>query len=1360
MSSEAVNIPAPASESASALENPYVGLRAFEEEDFEIFFGRSEHSKELVSRLKDCRFVAVIGTSGSGKSSLVRAGLIPRLKAGRMFGRGSNWIIGLFRPEGQPIRKLAEALLRAFGEERFGTFLPPEAEIDALQNEIRDSSLGLVDAVMKRIPAGTNLLLVVDQFEELFRYGEIEEDQSPVWRRLSTGDSNTLRLQIAKEDESEALVRRLLKATRSEEQSRGGPTVEPVPIYVLLTMRSEFLGECTRMEDLPEAINQGLYLIPRLSRTELASAIQNPLAVKSGSVSEPLVQRLLNDIGKDHDQLPVLQHALMRAWQVNEHITSEVYDSIGGTARALSQHADKIWNGLPDDRSRETAERLFRALTKPGPDEQGLRRPARFGRICRTIRRSPEEVCCVIDAFRASGRALLMPPAKEPIHNKTFIDLSHEALIRKWERLRTWVEDERQSAQAYRRLVQMSNWKNLQDLPESEVRDFLRHRRRNYWNADWATRYGSPDDYAKAIKFLGDQRRGLHRSRVEKNRLDQLGRLREKELAETERKQRQRRLILKAIKVSFGAFVGLMILFIFLLYSNAKDAYAYSKKGAHQALLQRALADNTSPLERRRSVVAAYTLDSKDPKFENPNFWQQFSANSQDLTLNPVHAGLNQPSRLAVSPNGRLSVVATADGQVDLFLADPKTRTWSIENKRTLHSSQIRVVAFSADGSYFMLGGEDGNFDVYQTPDQRDTPVNVYFHSDGHGTIFAATFTRSGHLALVTKKGIEVLSLSAKKFVATELLPLNKEIWAGTFSQKGDQLLIGFNDKSVLLYNLTFAPTAHIRRFGKNIVSKPGFAAIGFQRDGKRFVIAETDGFLTFYNSTLSILKRGQLGIKVSALAFSPADEYLAVGTQDNALSVYDIEDLFRHSDTGNHWTQDYVLRVPLFSSVLSLAFDPSSAYIAVGIGTNDARAPIQSGSLRVIRTVTGSEVVRIDRPFSVNDLAFVPNAPDSGLLFAGSDAYVGIIGIQKHLPLEENWTDIHCNSPSSAIGEPHDTWAYACKSDLYVPGLGKAPVRTSEGSVIANLTFSQSGRYLAWTESRASDERLFVGRLDSNLERLAISEPQGCPRPLAIAFDPSESRVGCISDSAGLAEYRVDARGAAPELIEIRQPISETDLGVRTTAVAYGGGGVWAKGKTDGTIDVSTGVVLHTLNEAGHPPRPSSDPTYQDNPRVLALSFSKDNSLLAASTPAQTLVFDLTQSHPVRKYPAAALIAFSADATYLATAVSNVLQVFDLEKPAEKPSSQIRRMIEGGVIQAIGFETEKNLIITSTANRRWISTHSVRISTASIEAAVCRSIPKEQRKYEDQDWRNNGLFTNQWFGLVGPTKQLCEGQL
>jgi energy-coupling factor transporter ATP-binding protein EcfA2 len=412
--------------------NPFPGLRPFGFEESHLFFGREGQSDEILLKLAQNRFSAVIGASGSGKSSLMYCGLIPILYGGFMTDAGSDWVVISSRPGNSPLENLSEAIVKL--NESYEELSDDERFMETtLTNVIlKSSSMGLVDALKpyslsKSSP--TNFLILIDQFEELFRFLKSETDE----------ESANL---------SAAFVNLLLKSISQSE----------LPIYVALTMRSDFIGDCSQFPDLTQVINESHYLIPQMTRDQQRMAIEGPVAVGGGKITRRLTQQLLNDVGNNPDQLPILQHALMRTWDYwiqnmedGESLDLRHYVAIGKLEEALSQHANETFAEL-DKREREICEVIFKSLTEKGRDNFGIRRTANIQELAQIANVTEDEIINVVEKFRRPGRSLLMPPANVPLRSGTIVEISHESLMRIWDRLKNWVDEEFESAQMYRRL--------------------------------------------------------------------------------------------------------------------------------------------------------------------------------------------------------------------------------------------------------------------------------------------------------------------------------------------------------------------------------------------------------------------------------------------------------------------------------------------------------------------------------------------------------------------------------------------------------------------------------------------------------------------------------------------------------------------------------------------------------------------------------------------------------------------------------------------------------------------------------------------------------------------------------------------
>jgi tetratricopeptide (TPR) repeat protein len=495
---------------------PYPGLRSFKRAETDLFFGRDDCVEAMVGRLRATRFLAVLGSSGCGKSSLVHTGLLSGLEMGLLGRASSRWRIVDFRPGGEPLRNLARRLLETNRPEaQQGAAGLDEIDVEFLRARLKRAPDSLIEWCRESdLPDGTNLLFLVDQFEELFRY------QS-----------------YASREEAEAFVARLLEIKRLDGTSGNNPS-----LYVAITMRSEYLGASALIDGLAEAINEGAYLIPRMTRDECREAIIGPANVCGIEIEPALVNRMLNDLtsfapwdGSDAsdqlsrlarraDQLPVMQHALNQLWREAKEanngggsgqgitLTLAEYTAIGGVAGALDRHANNILKQLGAERSL-VAETVFRALTSGTAVADAVRRPISFGELVNVCNGDEAAVRTVVDAFRAPGCNFLLPEIdREPVLNDgTTIDITHESLIRQWKTLSAWLEKEGRAAHEWRRLKDDAERNEL--LSGRRLLNAITFRDEIKPNVAWAERYGGGFDRVqrliaksrtlKIIKWLG-----------------------------------------------------------------------------------------------------------------------------------------------------------------------------------------------------------------------------------------------------------------------------------------------------------------------------------------------------------------------------------------------------------------------------------------------------------------------------------------------------------------------------------------------------------------------------------------------------------------------------------------------------------------------------------------------------------------------------------------------------------------------------------------------------------------------------------------------------------------------------------------
>jgi DNA-binding SARP family transcriptional activator/WD40 repeat protein len=442
----------------TAAANPYQGLRAFGETEAEHFYGRDAVVKELLGKLAERRLVAVVGPSGIGKSSVVRAGLVPAIREGRLPG-SESWVVTDLYPGSYPYEELAAALLRV-----------AVTRPDELVDELERDELGIARVVKRILPPDTELLLVVDQFEELFTLTTDEETR----RRFLDG------------------LTRLATDARSRAR-------------VVVTLRADFLDQPLSYPELGELVREGMCAVTVPSEDDLALAIERP-AARVGVRFEPgLVSKVVADVHDQPGALPLLQYALTElfASRTSDLLTNESYRATGGVVGALGRRAEELYEQL-DPSARKAARQVFLRLVTVDPQAQDTRR-----RVRRLELRRLEVEPAVLDEILARyGEHGLLTFDREPLTRSPTVEVAHEALLGQWERLRSWVEERREDLLLHRRLAEA-----VREWDESgRAEDYLPREGRLAQFESWAaaTDIGITEgerEYLAAARRRADERR-------------------------------------------------------------------------------------------------------------------------------------------------------------------------------------------------------------------------------------------------------------------------------------------------------------------------------------------------------------------------------------------------------------------------------------------------------------------------------------------------------------------------------------------------------------------------------------------------------------------------------------------------------------------------------------------------------------------------------------------------------------------------------------------------------------------------------------------------------------------------------------
>ncbi len=392
------------------VENPYKGLRAFQEADASDFYGRDALVSRLLDRLAETgdafRFLAIVGPSGSGKSSVVRAGVIPALRQGRLAG-ADKWYFTEMLPGAYPLDELELALLR----------ISQNASFD-LGEQLRRDERGLLRATRLVLPDDdSEMFLLIDQFEELFTLVEDEAAR-------------------------EHFLNNLLAAVL-DPRSR---------LRLLITLRADFYDRPLLYEELGEVMRRRTEVVLPMTTAELERAIAGP-AERIGLTLEPgLTDVIIADVEQQPGVLPLLQYALTELFERREHLrlTRDAYRASGGALRALADSAEDIYTGLGEPQQK-VARQIFLRLITPGEGADDTRR-----RVRRDELPFGPDADAVIDAF---GRRRLLTFDRDPVTRNPTVEVAHEALIGTWQRLREWITDSREALHLHRRLA-AAKWRN------------------------------------------------------------------------------------------------------------------------------------------------------------------------------------------------------------------------------------------------------------------------------------------------------------------------------------------------------------------------------------------------------------------------------------------------------------------------------------------------------------------------------------------------------------------------------------------------------------------------------------------------------------------------------------------------------------------------------------------------------------------------------------------------------------------------------------------------------------------------------------------------------------------------------------
>ncbi|WP_240659675.1 WD40 repeat domain-containing protein [Streptomyces sp. WAC 01529] len=844
---------------------PYVGLAAFQQEDAAWFFGREQLTDDLVHRVRAHRFLAVFGASGAGKSSLLRAGLLPRVHE----GSATEWATLLLAPGAHPLEECAARLAAVSGGS--ATALHRELATDP-----RALHLTVLKALAERSSPDAELLLVVDQFEEVF----------------------TL---CADADERARFIAALLTAAQAANSRT----------RVVLGVRADFYARCAQHPDLVEALRDAQLLVGPMTTDELRRAISRPAARADCTVEGALLARVIADATGRATVLPLVSHALRETWRRRRGSTLTLagYEAAGGIRHALAQTAEAVHAGLTDEQ-RHLARTVLLRLVAIGEDADATRR-----RLARADLDSLSEdragVEAVVDAL-ARARLITL--------DTDTVELTHEALLHAWPRLRHWIDEDRAGLLLHQRLGEAA--------------------------ADWDREGRDPGALYRGTRLAAAEEHFAPESTLTALERDFLA-------ASTAARDRERRAAARTTRRLRRFTVTLSVLLVIALVSGLIAWDQYRTSEGHR---REAVAEQRSALSRQLAAQASILLaDESDLASLLAVYAYRIRPTAEATTSLLAAASRPLQQRLTGHKGEVGSVAISRDGRtVASGGHDGTVRLWNTATDRaraTLkgHKGVVNSVALSPDGRTVVSGGHDGTVRLWDTRTGEQRAVLT----EHQGMVRSVAFSPDGRtVASGGRNGTVRLWNMASGEHMRPLTGHRGVVRTVAFSPDGDTLAGGGEDGTVRLWN------PHTGRTRTTLDGHKGpVNAVAFSPDGRTVATGGRDGAVKLWNKKtgedrVTLTEHGR---DAESVAFSPDGRMVVSGGLDGTVRLWDTAAGERRAVLSGQG-----------GGVRSVAFSQDGSTV-VGGG--------RDGTVRLWAVATGKARITVSGPRgAVNTVAFSPD--------------------------------------------------------------------------------------------------------------------------------------------------------------------------------------------------------------------------------------------------------------------------------------------------------------------------------------------------------------------------------------------------
>jgi WD40 repeat protein len=913
--------------SATDARSPYLGLATFQEANADLFFGRDALVANLVEYAGRAPFLAVLGASGSGKSSVVRAGLIPMLKGGNLPG-SEHWRYLVFKPGARPLDALAAELAKLQGGD-LGAAL-------TLSRQLAESDRALLlaaDMLLDR-SAGQRLVLVVDQFEELWTLLPAEAVQ----RAALLAQQQVPFIQL------------LLAAVAAPD----------TPLLVVLTMRADFLHRAAEHPELARAIAEHDVIVSPMTPAELRDAIVRPAELSGGSFESGLIDELIAQTRGREGALPLLEYTLLELWKqrrTDGTMTWDAYQIVGGVEGALAARADAILAERYTPKQQDELRQVLLRLVQPGEGATDTRRRVRLNDVVP----AGETLDALQTLLKPITDERLLTTGRDSATGDETIEVTHEALIRAWPRLVGWIAEARDDLQLQLQLEEAANeWQANSENP-GLLWSGLRLSKAEDWIERARPRLNARDSAFLDSSRAEEQRRANEAAAAERDR---------QRLQEEQRNARRLRRFLLAVGVLLAVAIGAGVV-AFRSRQDAIQSRDDAQQASARAGMQRQEAEKARDLSRQlawagqslfnvqrvpeRAMLFALAAQPTNPlDLPEPSAARAlFSAFDDGRIRLTLHSHSGPIWAVAWSPDGKMALTGNDDGTA---------RIWNAQNGqeiRTLsgHNGSVWAVAWSNDGKMVLTGSDDNTAKLWDAGSGQE----LHTFSGHTGSVNVVAWSPDGKKILtVSSDGTAKVWDASNRQELRTFSDHGNAILAVAWSPDGKMLLTGQDDNVAKIWDVAS---------GQEITTLTGHtgyvSTVAWSPDGKLLLTASTEDHVRVWDTsswrqlrTFADYTRG-----VNSAAWSPDSKFILTGSRDQTARVWE-------ASTGR---EVYILAGHT-GSVSAVAWSPDGTKLLTGSFDRTARV-WDAGGDQALRILT-------DHTDLVSAVAW---SPDGKLVLTGS---------------------------------------------------------------------------------------------------------------------------------------------------------------------------------------------------------------------------------------------------------------------------------------------------------------------------------------------------------------------------------------